>query len=134
MLMRKEAVLCRIIEPDSRSAGRPEEPSIKRPEWAGRQQRRGQKVTINPADAQTPEFPGFDQLHRFVVGCGTGGGQRLEIAQNAGAIAKVPAGQFTHDERMDDGQAVAQQLGKVLRALTKVGNPNRGVYQNHSCP
>ena len=97
-----------MIEFDSRSGGRPEEPSIKRPEWAGRQQRRGQKVTINPADAQTPEFPGFDQLDHFVVGCGTGGRQRLEIAQNAGAIAQIPASQFTHDERMDQGQAVAQ--------------------------
>jgi hypothetical protein len=57
----------------------------------------------------------------------------LEIAQNAGSMAEIPASQFTHDERMDQNQAVAQQLGKVVRAFTKVGDPNRGVHQNHAC-
>jgi len=63
-------------------------------------------VAIDPADAKTPKLSSFNQPHHLPVGCGSGGGKRFEVAQNAGTVPEIAASQLTHDEWMRQSQPI----------------------------
>src|SRR5271169_3846925 len=65
------------------------------------------------------------------MGCGNGGWQRFEIAQNARTVPQMATRQLTHDEWMHHNQGLAEQIAELRTTDTEVGDPNRGIDKNH---
>jgi len=74
------------IELDSCRGARPSQLSIQRPEQTIRKQRGSQQVRVDPTDPKPPKPPGINQAQDFFMGCGNGGGERFQIAQNPRTI------------------------------------------------
>jgi len=65
-------------------------------------------MRIDPADAEAPKFPGFNQADNLLMGCGKGRRERVEIAQDARTVLQVATRQFTQNERMHHDQGLAE--------------------------
>ncbi len=96
------------MELDSCRGRGPKKFSIQRPELAVRKQRGSQEVRIDPTDAEAPKLPDLNPLHNFLMGCGNGGRERFEIAQNTRSILQMATRQLPHDERMHHHQGCAK--------------------------
>ena len=57
-------------------------------------------MRIRPADSAPVEFPCGDNPQYLIVAGHYRGGQRIQIAQNTGALPEITASQFAQNKRM----------------------------------
>ncbi len=130
-LIEVRGLSCGTIELDSRRARGANKSSVQRPEPAVRKQCGSQKMRIDPADAQAPKLPIFNQSHHLPMRGRKRRGKSLEIAQNARSILQIATGQFTQDEGMHHDQGFAQKRSEPRTAFPEVRDPDRSINKDH---